>query len=117
MQAGPPPKPVSSLHAGVVQQLEPDALLLADGRRVPAQVLVWAIGYDKGYACLAGLEGCLNKQPDGLHLYRNMIPVDLPVGPTQYIQYIPCWEYPHEGMYQPSRASWPADACKPCSML
>ena len=63
-----------------MQQLEPGGLVLADGRRVPADVLVWALGYDKDHACLAGLEGLLGRQADGLHLYRNTLPVGVQVG-------------------------------------
>ena len=63
--------------AGTVQQLEPEALVLTDGTRIPTDVLIWAIGYDKNYACLAGLEKLLDRQLDGLHLYRNIIPVNV----------------------------------------
>ena len=78
--------------AGQVLCLEPGTVVLQDGRRLAADVFVHALGYDKQYSCLAGLSKELGRQHDGLHLYRDTLPVGVKVLPPTYMNLLHLWQ-------------------------
>jgi dimethylaniline monooxygenase (N-oxide forming) len=62
-----------------VASLKSDSIVTSTGAEVPAQLIVWATGHRKTYDWAdAATRARLNVQPDGLYLYRNIVPPEVP---------------------------------------
>lgn len=64
---------------GKVAKLEKDAVVLEDGTRVPADLIVCGTGFQKSYEWLAPeVRAKLGAGKDGVYLYRNIVHPDTP---------------------------------------
>jgi dimethylaniline monooxygenase (N-oxide forming) len=64
---------------GAIASLTPTGAVLADGRTVAADVIVCGTGFRKSYDFLPPAQrAALDVQKDGLYLYRQALPVDVP---------------------------------------
>jgi len=63
---------------GCISHFTPSGMELADGTQVPADMVVFGTGFTKSYAYLdAAMQARLNRQRDGLYLYRNIFPTQV----------------------------------------
>merc|ERR1712178_592004 len=64
---------------GSIDKYTKDGVILTDGTKVQADLVVYGTGFTKHYNYLDRLlQQKLNLQKDGLYLYRNIIPTGLP---------------------------------------
>jgi len=63
-------------QVGEIDRFEKDGLVLRDGSRLQADLVVYATGFAKSYDMFDAsvVQPFLEEQKDGLYLYRNMIP-------------------------------------------
>merc|ERR1711972_563108 len=64
---------------GAIARFTETGVVLADGSEMEADMVVFGTGFTKSYAYLEpALRERLNRQNDGLYLYRNMFPTQVP---------------------------------------
>merc|ERR1712061_236405 len=64
---------------GAIARFTETGVVLADGSEMEADMVVFGTGFTKNYSYLApALREKLNRQSDGLYLYRNMFPTQVP---------------------------------------
>merc|ERR1712187_625664 len=63
---------------GSIARFTPNGVVLADGTELQADMVVFGTGFTKTYAYLdSALQARLNRQRDGLYLYRNIFPTQV----------------------------------------
>jgi dimethylaniline monooxygenase (N-oxide forming) len=63
---------------GSIARFTPNGVVLADGTELEADMVVFGTGFMKSYAYLEpALQARLNRQKDGLYLYRNIFPTQV----------------------------------------
>jgi cation diffusion facilitator CzcD-associated flavoprotein CzcO len=63
---------------GSIARFTPTGVVLTDGTEMQADVIVFGTGFKKSYSYLdAGIQQRLNRQSDGLWLYRNIFPTEV----------------------------------------
>ncbi len=68
-----------ALHKGEIARFTSDGIEFADGGRLAADVVVFAIGWRSDYGYLSeALRLRLDFADDGIYLYRQMLPPDVP---------------------------------------
>jgi len=64
---------------GSLEKVTPDSVILQDGTELPADIIVFGTGFTKNYDLLDRLiQNKLDREKDGLYLYRNVLPPRLP---------------------------------------
>merc|ERR1712194_103603 len=64
---------------GSLEKVTPDRVILQDGTELPADIIVFGTGFTKNYDLLDRLiQNKLDREKDGLYLYRNVLPPRLP---------------------------------------
>lgn len=64
---------------GSIAKFEPDGIVLQDGTKMECDMVVFGTGFSKNYDLFDRLvQNKLEKEADGLYLYRNIIPPRLP---------------------------------------
>jgi dimethylaniline monooxygenase (N-oxide forming) len=68
-----------SAQKGSIARFTETGVVLADGSEVQADMVIFGTGFTKSYAYLDScLRERLNREQDGLYLYRNMFPTNVP---------------------------------------
>merc|ERR1719188_1464594 len=68
-----------SAQKGAIARFTDTGVVLTDGSEMEADMVVFGTGFKKSYAYLdSSLRKQLNREQDGLYLYRNMFPTQVP---------------------------------------